>query len=54
MHLRLMCHLRTCVDKWHPTASTLCPLSLCHKKAQAVSHSYAQSKTQINHPQRIS
>ena len=25
MHLRLMRHLRTYTDEWHPTANTLCP-----------------------------
>ena len=42
-----------CTDEWHLTASTLCPLSLPHKKVQAVSPSYAQSEAQMNHPQRI-
>ena len=43
-----------CIDEWRPTASTLCPLSLPRKKAQAVSPSYAQSKAEKNHPQIIS
>ena len=35
--------LHMCTNKWLPTASTLCPLSLPSKKAQAVSLSYTQS-----------
>ena len=31
--------------------STLCPLSLFHRKAQVVSFSYAQNKAQKYHPQ---
>ena len=46
--------LHVCFNEWRPTASTLCPLSLPCKKAQAVSLSYAQSKAQMNHLQRIS
>ena len=42
-----------CINEWRPTVSTLCPLSLPHKKVQAVSPSYAQSKAQKYHPQRI-
>ena len=53
MHKQLM-HHDVCSDKWHPTASTLCPLSLPHKKAQAVSSSYTQSKAQMDNPQIIS
>ena len=45
-HIIAMHHPCICVDKWLPTASTLCPLSLSCKKAQAVSPSYAQSKAQ--------
>ena len=52
--LWLMRHPCTCVDKWRPTASTLCPLSLPRKKVQMVSSSYAQSKPQKDHLQRIS
>ena len=37
-----------CTDKWLSTASTLCPLNLPHKKAQAVSPSYGQSKAQMD------
>ena len=38
-HLRLMCHLHMCTDKWYPTANTLCPhdrktLELCHSYTQ--------------------
>ena len=29
-----------CTDKWHPTASTLCPLSLPHNKAQVKRYTY--------------
>ena len=43
-----------CTDEWRPTASTFCPLSLPYKKARVVSPSYAQSKAQMNHSQRIS
>ena len=44
-----------CTDEWLPTASTLCPLSLSRKKAQAVSPSYAQkSKAQMDHPLHVS
>ena len=43
----------TMTDKWHPTASTLCPLSLPRRKAQVVSLSYAQNKAQNHYPQRI-
>ena len=34
MHMQQMCHPSTCMctDKWRPTVSTLCPLSLPHKK----------------------
>ena len=33
-HLQLMCHpSHVCTDEWLPTASTLCPLSLSHKKS---------------------
>ena len=53
MHKQLM-HHDVCSDKWHPTASTLCPLSLPHKKAQAVSSSHTQSKAQMDNPQIIS
>ena len=35
--------LHVCTNEWLPTASTLCPLSLPSKKAQAVSLSYTQS-----------
>ena len=28
MHLQLIHHPSMCIDKWHPTASTLCLLSL--------------------------
>ena len=45
--------LHACTNKWHPTASTLCPLSLPRKKAQAVSLSYTQSKAQMNHPREF-
>ena len=42
MHLQLMHQpLHMCTDEWHQTVSTLCPLSLPYKKAQAVSPSYA-------------
>ena len=53
MQLRLMRHPCRCVDKWLPTASILCPLSLARKKAQAVRLSYAQSKAQKAHPRKF-
>ena len=37
------CHPCTCTDEWHPTASTLCPLSLPRNKAQAELHSKQSS-----------
>ena len=40
----LRAHMR--IDELCPTASTPCPLSLSHKKVQAISPSYAQSKAQ--------
>ena len=46
--------MHMCIDEWFPTASALCTLSLCRKKKTAtVSSSYAQSKAQMNHTQRI-
>ena len=47
-------YLHMCTDKWCPTASTLYPLSISRQKLQTVSPSYAQSKAQRHHPQRIS
>ena len=44
-------HPCMCANEWHPTASTLCPLSLPHRKAQVVSLGYAQNEAQMNHPQ---
>ena len=42
-----MCHpsMSLCTDEWHPTASTLCPISLPRKNTQEVSCSYAQKWT---------
>ena len=37
----------------HYSASLLCPLSLPRKKAQAVSHSYAQSKPKKTIPENF-
>ena len=54
-NFRLMRHPRTCAPTngvQQPEHSA--PLSLPRKNAQAVSPSYAQSKAQINSPQRIS
>ena len=51
MHLQWMCHPRTCTNKWHPTASTLCPHD---RKALELCHSYAQNQVWNAHSQRIS
>ena len=43
-----LCVILTCVhwiDKWLPTASTLCLLNLPHKQTQVVSPSYTQIKS---------
>ena len=51
MHSQLMHRPSTCSNEWRPTVSTLCPLSLSHKKMLVVSLGYAQNEAQMNHPQ---
>ena len=45
-----MCHPRMCVDKWRPTASMLCLLSLPCKKVQVVSPMQLCSKQSSKGP----
>ena len=42
-------HACMCVDKWCPTASTLCPLNLPHKKIAEVRVT-VMLKTKLNGP----
>ena len=51
MYSQLMHRHNTCANEWRPAASTLCPLSLSHKKKLVVSLGYAQNEAQMNHPQ---
>ena len=44
-HSRLMRH--SIAHEWHPTASTLCPLSLPHRKAHMVSLDFAQNDSKL-------